>query len=93
MAITMSAGVLFRRSGYKGFQPGSNLGAALGKLLFLAYDLDRFAELLEDIHFRTFYEIDEAMLRQRQTDDEALLRLAFRYIRSQMDELYPLSRQ
>ncbi len=74
----------------QGFRPGSDLGVGLGKVLFLAYDLDRFVDLLNDIHFQAIYEVDDAMLHQVQTDDEALLRLAFRYIRSQMDELYVL---
>ncbi len=74
----------------QGFRPGSDLGAGLGRMLFLAYDLDRFVELLRDIRFREIYEVDEATLHQVQADDEALLRLAFRYIRSQMDELYAL---
>ena len=70
------------------FQPGSNLGIGLGKLLFLAYDLDRFLDLLKDVHFRAIYEVDDALLQQVESDDEALLRLAFRYIRNQLDELY-----
>lgn len=74
------------------FLPGTDIGVGLGKVLFLAFDLDPFAELLQDDRFQTFYEVDEALLAQAQTDDEALLRLAFRYIRSQMDELYPLTR-
>lgn len=76
----------------QGFLPGSDIGEGLGRVLFLAFDLDRFAELLQDGRFHIFYDVDEALLSQVQTDDEALLRLAFRYIRSQMDELYPLSR-
>lgn len=71
------------------FRPGSNVGIELGKLLFLAYDLDKFLELLEDTRFRTFYEIDDALFQRVRTDDEALLRLALRYIRSQMEEFYP----
>ncbi len=70
------------------FKPGAPMDAGLGKLLFLAYDLDRFAEMLNDKRFQTFYEVDDELLRQVREDDEALLRLAFRYIRSQMDELY-----
>ncbi len=40
----------------------------------------------------TFYDVDEALFAQVQSDDEALLRLAFHYIRAQMDELYSLTR-
>jgi Fe-S-cluster containining protein len=71
-----------------GYKPGSPMDGGLGKLLFLAYDLDRFAQLLEDRRFRDFYEVDEQKLQQVKADDEELLKLAFRYIRSQMDELY-----
>jgi hypothetical protein len=71
-----------------GFVPGSPLPEGLGKLLFLAYDLDRFLEILKDPHFQKFYEVDDEMLRNALEDDEQLLRLAFRYIRSQMEELY-----
>jgi hypothetical protein len=71
-----------------GFVPGSPLPEGLGKLLFLAYDLDRFVEILKDPRLLTFYEVDEEMLRNALEDDEQLLRLAFRYIRSQMEELY-----
>lgn len=70
------------------FKPGAPMDAGLGKLLFLAYDLDRFAEMLDNPRFRAFYELDDELLRQVKEDDEAMLRLAFRYIRSQMDELY-----
>ena len=37
-----------------GVPPGAVLGGGLGKLLFLAYDLDRFADLLDD---RTFSDL------------------------------------
>jgi hypothetical protein len=72
------------------FKPGSSLDPGLGKLLFLAYDLDRFREILRDQRLQTCYDIDEALLEQAQTDDEALLHLAFRYIRSQLEELSPI---
>lgn len=72
------------------FKPGSKLDPGLGKLLFLAYDLDRFLEILGDQRLQTYYEIDETVLQQAQTDDEALLKLAFRYIRSQLEELLPI---
>jgi hypothetical protein len=71
-----------------GFVPGSPLPEGLGKILFLAYDLDRFVEIVKDPRFQTFYEVDDEMLRGAFEDDEQLLRLAFRYIRNQMDELY-----
>lgn len=72
------------------FRPGAAMDEGLGRVLFLAYDLDRFAELLNDDRFLKFYEIDAEMLRRVREDGEELLRLAFRYIRAQMDELYPV---
>ena len=71
-----------------GFKPGDSLSGDLGKLLFLAYDLDRFEAIINDPRLQRFYEIDEEVLGRAREDDEALLRLAFRYIRAQMDELY-----
>lgn len=71
-----------------GFVPGSPLPEALGKLLFLAYDLDRFAQIIKDPRLQRFYEVDEEMIRGALENDEQLLRLAFRYIRSQLEELY-----
>ncbi len=62
-------------------QPG------VGKLLYLAYDLDRFAELLKDPRFCSFYELDEETVKAAEADPERLLRLALRYIRGQMEEL------
>jgi uncharacterized protein len=70
------------------FKPGAAMNEGLGRILFLAYDLDRFVELLKDSRFLKFYEVDEEMLRRVHADSEELLKLAFRYIRSQMDELY-----
>ncbi len=70
-----------------GFKPQKSLGASLGKLLFLAYDLDRFAQLLKDRKFVSFYELDEALLLEAQEDDEALLKLAFQYVNLQAEEL------
>lgn len=61
----------------------------VGKLLFLAYDLDQFTAMLKDDRFRSFYELDDETIRRVEEDEEALLRLAFRYIRSQIDELLP----
>ncbi len=82
---------LFQAVMPEGFKRGARMEAGLGKLLFLAYDLDRFAEFLKDKRFLTFYEVDEEMLRQVWKDDEALLRLAFRYIRNQLDELFQVA--
>lgn len=73
------------------FQRGRTMGPGLGKILFLAYDLDRFAEILEDPRVLAFYEIDEDLLARAREDDEALLQLAFQYIRSQLEELQPVS--
>jgi len=70
------------------FKPGAAMNEGLGRLLFLAYDLDRFAEILRDGRFSKFYEVDEAALQRAGENDEELLRLSFRYIRAQMDELY-----
>ncbi len=70
-----------------GFKPGSNVGSSLGKLLFLAYDLDRFSEILNDKKFLSFYDVDEELLRQAREDDEALLRLALLYVKEQIEEL------
>jgi Fe-S-cluster containining protein len=70
------------------FQPGKTMAPGLGKILFLAYDLDRFADLLEDSKVRSFYEIDEDLLNRTREDQEFLLRLAFQYIRNQLEELF-----
>ncbi|MCE5335326.1 MAG: YkgJ family cysteine cluster protein [Desulfobacteraceae bacterium] len=72
----------------KRFRPGAPMNEGLGRVLFLAYDLDRFKELLSDARFKRFYEVDDAMIERALENDEELLRLAFRYIREQMDELY-----
>lgn len=74
-----------------GYAPGLRMGPGLGKLLFLAYDLDRFARLLDDKSIRTFYEVDEEAVERARRDDEQMLLLAFQYIRSQMDELMQAS--
>jgi uncharacterized protein len=71
-----------------GFQRGAPMDAGLGKIMFLAYDLDRFVKLIKDGRFKSFYDVDESTLRQALANDEELLKLAFRYIRSQMEELY-----
>ncbi len=70
------------------FKPGSPMNEGLGRVLFLAYDLDRFAQLLGDPKFRSFYDVDDAMLARVGEDAEELLKLAFRYIRAQMEDLY-----
>lgn len=69
-----------------GYRPDSRIMDAVGQLLYLAYDMDRFASLLEDEDFRKAYQIDDAMLRRLREEDELLLRLAFRYIRDQLEE-------
>ena len=43
----------------EGFKPGVPMNEGLGRVLFVAYDLDRFAELLRDRHFLKFHEIDD----------------------------------
>ncbi|HDL90317.1 MAG TPA: YkgJ family cysteine cluster protein [Thermodesulforhabdus norvegica] len=74
-----------------GFKPGSPMDAGLGKLLFLAYDTDIFLEMLKDSKFRRLHGIDEKEVEIACRDAEALLRLAFDYIREQLRELYPLT--
>ncbi len=59
----------------------------LGRLLFLAYDLDRFLAMLDDPRFRKFHDVDDETFERVKASDEALLLLAFRYIRSQIEEL------
>ncbi len=72
------------------FKPGAPMNEALGRILFMAYDLDSFARLLKESRLVKFYDIDEETIRKVSEDDEELLRLAFRYIRHQMSELYQL---
>jgi len=72
----------------EGFKPGAPMNEGLGRVLFMAYDLDRFAELLKDSRFLKFHEVDDDVLRLAGEDAKELLRLSFRYIRSQMEELY-----
>jgi hypothetical protein len=79
--------LVFRSVMPPGFTPEKNLGAGLGKVLFLAYDLDRFAAMLDDPHFRSVYDIDEDTLRTLRENDEEMLKMAFRYIRVQLEEL------
>ena len=70
------------------FRPGAPMNEGLGRLMFLAYDLDRFAALIANPGFRRFYDVDDALLARVSDDAEELLKLAYRYIRSQMEELY-----
>lgn len=72
----------------KGFKPGAPMNEGLGRLLFIAYDLDRFAELLGDSRFAALHDLDEKAREAALENDEELLKLAFHYIRAQMDELY-----
>jgi hypothetical protein len=73
------------------YAPALRMYPGLGKLLFLAYDLDRFTKLLDDEAIRAFYEVNEEAVEQARQDDEQMLLLAFQYIRSQMDELMQAS--
>jgi hypothetical protein len=68
-------------------QPGSMRGEALASILSLAYDLDRFAQMIHDEDFRSSVEVDDETVREAVENDEALLRLALRYIRSELTEL------
>ncbi len=70
-----------------GFKPVQRMEAGSGNPLYLAYDLDRFAQLLEDQRFRTSYALDDDRIAFLRENDEEMLKLAFRHIRSQMDEL------
>ncbi len=72
------------------FKPGAPMNEGLGRVLFIAYDLDRFAELLKDGRFLKIHEVDDQMVSLVREDMKELLRLAFRYIRAQMDELYQI---
>lgn len=72
------------------FQPGQRMDAGLGLVMFLAYDLDRFARMVEDPHFRELFQVDDELLQRLQSDDETLLLYAFRCIHGQLDELLQL---
>lgn len=72
------------------FQPGQRMEAGLGKLLYLAYDLDRFDAIMDDPRFRTFYGIDEERYRRVRDNEEEKLLLAFAYIQSQIEELFSI---
>lgn len=69
------------------FAAGAKMDPGLGRLLFLAYDLDRFLAMLDDPRFRKFHDVDDETFERVKASDEALLLLAFRYIRSQIEEL------
>jgi len=77
----------FRHAMPARFVPGQDVGVGLGKVLFLAYDLDRFVEMLRDEKFRKLYDIDEELYRRVLENDEEMLRLAFQYIAAQLEEL------
>ncbi len=64
------------------------MNEGMGRVLFLAYDLDRFAVLIDDSRLRRFYDMGADALEAARKDNEALLLLAFKYIRAQLDELY-----
>jgi uncharacterized protein len=68
-------------------QPGQRMDDGLAEVFFLAYDLDQFALLLDDSRFRDLYEVDDESWARAREDAEALLLLAFRFIRGQLDEL------
>ncbi len=72
------------------FEPGKPMDAGLGKLLFLAYDLDVFRAMLANDAFRRVHGVDDETYGEVLRDDEALLKLSFAYIREQMRELYGL---
>ncbi len=67
--------------------PVLGIGPGLGRLLFLAYDLDQFDKLLDDKSFLDLNQIDEGMVRTARENDEEMLLLAYRHIRAQMDYL------
>ncbi len=73
----------------RNFTPRASMSEDLGRVLFLAYDLDRFAEFLSDSQFLELNGIDEQEYAQVQ-DMEALLKLAYRFIRAKMNEFYKL---
>ncbi len=72
------------------FKPGAPMNEGLGRLLFIAYDLDRFGELIKDGRFTKFHDVDENALTLAMKDAKELLKLSFRYIRTQMDALYQI---
>lgn len=68
-------------------QPGSRLADSLRRLLPLAYNIDRFAAMIQEETFQSFYGMDEDVVREALEDDKALLRLAFDYIRAELEAL------
>jgi hypothetical protein len=70
------------------FKPGAPMNEGLGRLLFMAYDLDKFGELIKDGRFAIFHEVDESLIARAAEDPVELLKMCFRYIRAQMDALY-----
>ena len=46
------------------------MNEGLGRVLFIAYDLDRFAELIKDDRFSKFHDVDEKMLAMAGDDTE-----------------------
>lgn len=69
------------------FQSGPFVDDRLGQVLFLVFDLDRFARMVEDASFRELFQVDDELLQRLLDDDEALLRYAFQCIRAQLEVL------
>ena len=69
------------------FQSGQRMDARLGQVLFLVYDLDRFASMVQDARFRELFQVDDELRQRLLGDDEALLRYAVECIRTQLEEL------
>ncbi len=69
------------------FRPAAHLGEEIGKLIYLAYDIDRFAAMIQEDRFRSTFEVDDKTLREALENDEALLRLALDFIRSRLEDL------
>lgn len=69
------------------FKPAAHLGSEIGKLIYLAYDIDRFAAVIQEDRFRSTFEVDDETLREALENDEALLRLAFDFVRSRLEDL------
>jgi len=68
-------------------KPAAHLGEEIGKLIYLAYDMDRFAEMIQGKRFRSEFEVDDETLREALDNDEALLRLALEFVRSRLVDL------
>lgn len=71
-------------------QSGGSFGGGLGQLLLMAYDIDRFADMIQEDRFRSLYELEDEVLQEALENDEALLRLAFQYIRAELRDLNQL---